>query len=363
MKKTLLSSLMVCLSYLMFSQQPSLNITNNTGTYTITCVTPSINLTASVNPSNSSLTYSWFSQAAVYSGANVSIATPGVYTVTASNTSISVSQTLMIRTNTYVPQATISPGNYSLTCNSPTLALNGYGTSGIPPASGFPNFQAVICTSFSGPSTSVNTCSYAVATPGTYTLTVTDLNNGCKASATKMVFDSRIYPALDPASQPVNILCPNATATISPNVIGSTQNLSYSWTPPSGAVTSAPNMEYLTVNSPGTYAVVVTNTLNGCASNALIDVVVCVGLSEHNLVNFKLYPNPTTNDLYIRGSIEKLRSVQIYSSAGRFIRELSISEENSVVSVSDLPEGIYFVKILSERSSSAYTKLVKIASD
>lgn len=367
MKKNLLSTLFVCLSCILFSQQPSMTFTNNTGTYTITCATPSINITASVIPSSGSITYTWMGLAASYSGSNVSITTGGIYTVTANNASISVaSQTLMIRTNTYVPQASIVPNNnVSISCSSPTVNLYGSGTSGIPPASGFPISQPVVCSAFIGPSpgSSVNTCSYTAAIPGTYTFIVTDLNNGCSTSAFKAIFDNSVYPDVDLAAPPFNILCPNATATISPSVISNSQNLTYSWTPPQGAVTTALNTQYLIVNSPGNYKVIVINTITGCSVLATIQVVVCVGVSENTLSSIDIYPNPTQGKFYLQMKDSDTKTVQIYTSNGSLISEQDVIGKNAGVNISELNEGVYFIKVLAEGTASGYIKLIKLSSN
>jgi gliding motility-associated-like protein len=189
-------------------------------------------------------------------------------------------QTMTIYQNTSRPTAIIT-GSNQITCTTPTINLTNASTSNVP-ATFFPT-QPVIGYIWSGPSpqpTQQLTSTYIAFTPaGTanqYTLVVKDLNNGCTAVTTKTIADNRIYPTVNtPLSPPPFILdCgANTTATIFPIITGTTTGFTYQWLAVPTTSFSAPTSSITTVNKPGPYRILVTNTVNGCASYGNVEVV------------------------------------------------------------------------------------------
>lgn len=102
------------------------------------------------------------------------------------------------------------------------------------------------------------------ADPGTYTLTVTNTNNGCTATTTVDV-PSVIIP--NASAMGGTLTCSASSA----GLIGSstTQNVTYSWTGPNGFTST---MQNTTTSIPGTYLLTVTST-SGCTATATAIVV------------------------------------------------------------------------------------------
>jgi protocatechuate 3,4-dioxygenase beta subunit len=208
----------------------------------LTCVKTSVTLTA--NPATG-VTYSWSG-----GGTNrtKAVTTTGTYTVTVTNTSngcTAVASTI-VTGDTSVPSASAS-NNGPLTCakSSVTLTAN--------PATG-------VTYSWSGGGTNRTK---AVASSGTYTVTVTNISNGCTAVATTTVTQDVTVPnaSADNIGGPLTCVTNSVTIRAFPN----DASLSYSWSGPAGyAATSRTNI----VSTPGSYAVTVTNPTNGCSATA-----------------------------------------------------------------------------------------------
>jgi gliding motility-associated-like protein len=96
------------------------------------------------------------------------------------------------------------------------------------------------------------------------------MNNGCTSTTILTVFEDRTYPLLnDPVGPPTaSVDCGATTTTMAPIVSTSTSNLTYVWNSPVSASVSGANTRTLTTNTTGTYIVRVTNTVNGCYSDA-----------------------------------------------------------------------------------------------
>ncbi|MBO4751942.1 MAG: choice-of-anchor J domain-containing protein [Bacteroidales bacterium] len=76
------------------------------------------------------------------------------------------------------------------------------------------------------------------------------------------------------------------------------------------------------------------------------------GINDVNATNVKLYPNPTTGNLYI--DAEGLQKVEIIDAAGRIV----MTETTSQVNMSHLANGVYTVRVMAN-GNSTIQKVVK----
>jgi hypothetical protein len=103
-----------------------------------------------------------------------------------------------------------------------------------------------------------------VTSPGTYTLTIVDRDNGCTASGSSVVNFDRDQPVFDIDSTLAFLNCdPSVSGTI--RVFGQGGTYNYLWTGP--GIVGPNNGPSITLNQLGRYNVVVTNPNNGCSSS------------------------------------------------------------------------------------------------
>jgi hypothetical protein len=152
----------------------------------------------------------------------------------------------------------------------------------------------------------------------------------------------------------------NATLTASGSVQGSlywyTSNTSTAIAG-SGTVFTTPAL------SAGTYTFYVLNTtctISPTRTPITLTVSACIGIDEKEIANasYIVYPNPGTNDLYIKhkGQDTKKFNVRVFDNLGRFL----ISQINSSsIDISSLAEGIYYLRITDEDNNSHTTKFIK----
>lgn len=108
--------------------------------------------------------------------------------------------------------------------------------------------------------TSMN-ASFVTSLPGIYRLTVTASNN-CTSTYEVLIPIDSIHPTVE--VQDIQLSCPiNATYTIQPSF----SQYRYSWTGPNGFSAIGAEIE---IASPGSYAVDVLDTINGCRSTAML---------------------------------------------------------------------------------------------
>ncbi|MES2131786.1 MAG: choice-of-anchor L domain-containing protein [Bacteroidota bacterium] len=190
--------------------------------------------------------------------ATASVNAGGQYTVVVMNTISLCSSTITIAVpfNTTVPTPSITASG-SITCTSPTVALNGFPTTGV-----------TYTWTGSGITTGPNLQNVIVNAGGNYVLNVTNISNGCTGTQNISVATNTTAPSVNLTTTSYTTTCavPNATFSAVANPAAST---TYSWTsPPTGSLNS------YTVSNPiasgsGIFTVAVTNTVNGCGTSAI----------------------------------------------------------------------------------------------
>jgi len=221
----------------------------------MTCAVTSVALTATTNATNP--TFAWTGPNSFTSALqNPVVSTAGTYTaiVTDGSTGCTSTATAVVTLNNNAPGATATGG--SLNCTNTTATLNG--------SSAVANAQYA----WTGPAGfTATTQNITVSTPGAYNLAVMDPANGCVSTAPATVTQNITAPTAA-ASTPGNLNC--STSSIQLNGSSSSQgsNFTYAWTTTNGNIVSGANTATPTVNQAGQYAILVTNTDNGCTATA-----------------------------------------------------------------------------------------------
>ncbi|GAB4449527.1 MAG: hypothetical protein OHK0036_06650 [Bacteroidia bacterium] len=247
---------------------------------TLSCSNP----TAQIIASGSSINYSW-SGTGITSGSNsatVTINNPGTYTVTgtASN-GCTASATSTIYPDANAPVITLSSGNATITCSntSPTISAN-TGTLSNVSFSWSPT---------SGIASGANSSTATFTSSGTYTLTVTNLNNGCSSFTTVSIVSNTNTPNIS-TSVSNSITCTTNTAQVTAFTTDSP--VSYVWS--GTGIVSGLGTGTIIVNQGGIYSVTITNTSNGCSSSATVNVPSNMILSINITGNSVLCSGQTT---------------------------------------------------------------------
>ncbi|OFX52782.1 MAG: hypothetical protein A2046_12530 [Bacteroidetes bacterium GWA2_30_7] len=160
---------------------------------------------------------------------------------------------------------------------------------------------------------------------GSYPVTITD-----------DAFDECVTTAV--ISEPTELVASGVIngATIDVSVIGGTQPYTYLWN--DGSI----NQDY-TGATTGTYSMTVTDA-NGCT--AQYDYT---GLNSISKKSINVYPNPTKGILNIENAENS--SIKIYNIIGDVVATVKNATTLTKVDISNLAEGSYIVKILSDKKS------------
>ncbi len=234
---------------------------------TITCAAASVvlNATASAGPA---FTYAWTGSGLV-SGVNglaPVVDAPGVYTLLVTNTSngCTAQTSVDVPANTTIPVVSIAAPAV-LTCDVVITNL-----SAQPAGNGF-TWQW-IATNGGNILNGGTTASPAVNAPGAYQITVTDLQNGCTASASTTVSADQLAPVVNIASPPT-LTCADLEVGLQGLVQSPLSGFSVQWSTQNGSIVNGANTTTPLVDAVGFYQMTVENQTNGCATTADVTVV------------------------------------------------------------------------------------------
>jgi hypothetical protein len=128
-------------------------------------------------------------------------------------------------------------------------------------------------------------------------------------------------------------------------VTGGTPPYNYTWTPTFATTNTISNA------CPGNYTINAID-FNGCVGNCQLIIFnpsnPCVGIKEYSLSNqISIYPNPTSNTLYISGEqyFEVGTQIEIINTLGETILKIPFRNE---IDVSQLSNGVYNLQLISK---------------
>lgn len=191
----------------------------------------------------------------------------------------------------------------------------------------------------------VNGAAFNALTAGSYIVTGTDAN-GCMDADT-LVLTLFALPNINLGADMT--VCANHFPV---NLNGPGGYTAYSWS--NGAMT-----QNTTAAQAGSYSLTVTNN-NGCQD---VDTVViisdpCLGLTENSTFEYVLYPNPASHTVTVETNASNSEAV-IYGVNGQILFTQKNTTTTFTINVSDLTDGMYWLKVTSAEGSITKQLLIK----
>ncbi|MBK8566729.1 MAG: hypothetical protein IPN76_26210 [Saprospiraceae bacterium] len=216
----------------------------------ISCSTPTVTLTATPL---AGATYAWSAGATPPTANTVFVTAAGIYTVTVTAANgCTGSAMIVVLENTTPPIASLAKSS-DISCLTQVVTLTATPLAGVTYA-------------WSAGATPVPGTNMATVTAaGTYTVTVTAVNNGCTDNATIVVSENNTPPSAE-AGPPATITCASPQATLNGAGSSTGAGITYLWTTNGGNILSGATTLTPVVNEGGTYTLTVTNTSSGCTA-------------------------------------------------------------------------------------------------
>jgi hypothetical protein len=230
----------------------------------LSCADTTVTVNGTGSSTGTNITYQWTTvNGHLVSGAGTLIATvdqAGTYVlaVTDVTNGCSATASATVTNSAQTPNATATGD--TITCALDSVTIHGHSTT------------PGVTYSWTGPNGFTSTQQNPVVhVGGTYSLTVLDTANHCAAKATALVGYDTIPPvAVAKASGPLS--CSDTTVVVDGTGSSTGPNITYKWTTTDGHIVSGSNTLIATVDKVGAYALLVTDTVNGCSSKAVITV-------------------------------------------------------------------------------------------
>ena len=107
----------------------------------------------------------------------------------------------------------------------------------------------------------------------------------------------------------------------------------------------------------------VTVTEGTCNASDSVTVTVNTGIDDHDGFDFTVYPNPTTNIVNVQCTMNNVQfsgtEIHIVDMYGKLVRTKPFDGETTLIDISDLANGIYFVKAVADGNVVAVRKVEK----
>lgn len=193
-----------------------------------------------------------------------------------------------------------------------------------------------------------------ITSPGTYYVEVTDTIEACASSDTIVV--SGPYPP-EAGTFGSSTVCNTDAPFDLITVLGGTPDSTGVWSP---ALNSGTGIFDPAVDSDGVYTYTVTNDCGTAQTDIDISVINCgVGMDE-NASQVLIYPSPSTGmvNVLIQGSFET--TILITDVSGRIIQKHSNVSNKTILDLSAVANGTYFISFLDNENKMYNTEKIQI---
>ena len=236
----------------------------------ITCDVQTITISGAGSSTGSDFTYLWTTSDGTIDSGDTTldpvVSSGGTYTLTVTNNANGCEEmfSVTIPEDTTPPNADAGP-DMELTCTTTEVVLLGVGSDiG-------PDYTYDWTTSDGNIVSGGTTLTPIVDQPGTYTITVVDITNGCEATDQVVVTQDAAIPSAD-AGPPMDITCIIQSVQLDGTGSSGGSDFFFQWTTSNGNIVSGANTLTPIVDAGGTYFLEITSLANGCVSNSSVIV-------------------------------------------------------------------------------------------
>ena len=94
-------------------------------------------------------------------------------------------------------------------------------------------------------------------------------------------------------------------------------------------------------------------------ANSVTFIEDCNAVEEHSDYGIRVYPNPTSDVIYIEGMADGNKDLYVYDMLGNVVVAKTSSNNDVVLNISDLSRGFYVIKIVDEMGTVRVAKVCK----
>ena len=230
----------------------------------------------------------------------------GIYSLTVTNTVNTCTATDQVNVTLDLAAPTADAGiDQTIDCIVTSTVIGGSSSSGA-------NFRYL----WTGPgidSTNQSLATPSIDAPGNYTILVTSIINGCTASDNVLVNTNAVLPTALAGNDGL-LTCTNPTAILDGSGSSSGANFQTLWTGP-GINAGNQNQPTPSVTVPGTYILLITNTVNSCVRRDTVIVDENIAIPAADAGQNLILDCQTTN-VILDGSLSGISPTIVYNWTG-----------------------------------------------
>ncbi len=295
---------------------------------TLTCVITSVALQANIMSTD--VVFGWTGPNGFTSNElNPTVSEPGNYILTATDTlnGCSTEVSAFVFEDTIIPGIEATGGTINCLQTQVTLSATS------------PSPNAVFAWADANGVIS-NEPTVTVSEAGSYIATATDTLNGCTSGQVVLVELDTVAPIADTGTG-FNLDCNVSSGQLDGSASSQGADFTYHWITADGNIAANADSLNPTVDAPGTYTLIVTNTVNGCSATAEVTVTQTPTITA----------NVTTSDATCFGNANGSASVSVSGGAGTY--SYLWSNGSTEATASGLTAGTYSITVSDEAGCSA----------
>ncbi len=236
-----------------------------TGSGILTCENLMVTLDGAASSGNGNITYQWVDENndVISTDPDFDVETPGIYTLVITDDSNGCTAETAVTVAEDIEEPIADAGNNGiLNCNETSVNLDGSASS---------SGGNIIYEWLNDTNVNVgNDISIDVSEAGTYTLIVTNNDNGCTAASQVIIDTDANVPNADPVVQGI-INCNASSSTLDGSASSGIGPIVFQWVDDTGTEISIDAST--DVDAPGLYTLIITDTDNGCTAQATVEVL------------------------------------------------------------------------------------------
>ena len=229
---------------------------------TIVCGQNTVTLDGSSSTGNN-LAYSWSTTDGSISGSaqldTVVASAAGIYILTVTNTANGCTATddATVTADANLPNISIAPPQ-QLTCTQSSVDLMGSSSTQA-------NLSYTWTTADGNISGNAQQANISVDATGTYTLTISNIDNNCEATADVIVTEDIVSPTAFAGNDGI-LVCEQSSVSLdgSGSISNTGNSLTYNWTTTDGSISGNAQQVMIDASAAGIYTLTVTDSSNGC---------------------------------------------------------------------------------------------------
>jgi hypothetical protein len=90
----------------------------------------------------------------------------------------------------------------------------------------------------------------------------------------------------------------------------------------------------------------------------IYDGPIIVGTEEISVNDFLLYPNPSAGMVNIEFKEPGNNLIRVFDTKGNLVYEQQIENQQELLDLSNLPQGLYMIRVFNEEGASAYRRII-----